>query len=283
LEEATLEVMAPWFNDKEHPENAAKKPYFKEIFKVARAEERFRNDEIDATTRIPVICGDRSGQDHSDDDEPDEGVPDDDDDHVPSPSSANISPDLVSPPMMQSQHPQPHHQEPEPNFRQSLPVRRFPQLEDPSPYTDQYLARSMNVGFQTMSPIHDANRRSFQGHGFHSPQQQQGAYSWSQSTMVSQAPGGFYMSPQSMMPPHSAPYQLPPPSVPQPMLPSPLSHPFDMANNGRFDTGPALGHQLRTGSIGHPNHMSHHGFAEYIPDNHGQAEPDMKDEHMYQN
>ena len=50
LEEATLEVMAPWFNDKEHPENAAKRPFFKEIFKVARQEERFRNGEIGKLT-----------------------------------------------------------------------------------------------------------------------------------------------------------------------------------------------------------------------------------------
>lgn len=46
LEEATLEMMTPWFNDKEHPENATKKPFFKEIFKVAKAEERYLNGEI---------------------------------------------------------------------------------------------------------------------------------------------------------------------------------------------------------------------------------------------
>lgn len=46
LEEATMEVMGPWFNDTNHPENASKRQFFKEIFKVARAHERFLNDEI---------------------------------------------------------------------------------------------------------------------------------------------------------------------------------------------------------------------------------------------
>jgi len=46
LEEATMEAMSNWFNDKDHPENAAKRPFLKEIFKVAKAEERYLNGEI---------------------------------------------------------------------------------------------------------------------------------------------------------------------------------------------------------------------------------------------
>jgi hypothetical protein len=46
LEEVTMEVMSTWFNDPEHPENLSKKPYLKEIFKVAKAEERYKNGEI---------------------------------------------------------------------------------------------------------------------------------------------------------------------------------------------------------------------------------------------
>ena len=46
MHEATLEVMTPWFNDKEHPDNAQKAVFFKEIFKVAKAEERYLNGEI---------------------------------------------------------------------------------------------------------------------------------------------------------------------------------------------------------------------------------------------
>jgi hypothetical protein len=52
LEEATMESMSNWFNDKEHPENAAKRVYLKEIFKVAKAEERYKNGEIGKTRSI---------------------------------------------------------------------------------------------------------------------------------------------------------------------------------------------------------------------------------------
>jgi hypothetical protein len=46
LEEVTMEAMSNWFNDKEHPENAQKRPFLKEIFKIAKAEERYKNGEI---------------------------------------------------------------------------------------------------------------------------------------------------------------------------------------------------------------------------------------------
>jgi len=45
LEEVTMEATSNWFNDKEHPNNAKKKPYLREIFKVAKAEERFNRGE----------------------------------------------------------------------------------------------------------------------------------------------------------------------------------------------------------------------------------------------
>ena len=46
LEEVTMEAMSNWFNDKDHIENAQKRPFLKEIFKVAKTEERYRNGEI---------------------------------------------------------------------------------------------------------------------------------------------------------------------------------------------------------------------------------------------
>ena len=46
LEEVTMETISGWFNDPEHPGNSRKKPYLKEIFKVAKAEERYKNGEI---------------------------------------------------------------------------------------------------------------------------------------------------------------------------------------------------------------------------------------------
>ena len=46
LEEVTNEAMGNWFNDKEHPEYGRTRPFVKEIFKIAKAEERYKNGEI---------------------------------------------------------------------------------------------------------------------------------------------------------------------------------------------------------------------------------------------
>jgi hypothetical protein len=46
LEEVTMEALSNWFSDKDHPENAQKKTYLKEIFKVAKAQERFKDGGI---------------------------------------------------------------------------------------------------------------------------------------------------------------------------------------------------------------------------------------------
>lgn len=46
MEIAAIESLAVWFGDKKKPENAMKKPILKEIFKVAKMEERYRRDEI---------------------------------------------------------------------------------------------------------------------------------------------------------------------------------------------------------------------------------------------
>jgi hypothetical protein len=48
LEEVTMEAMSNWFNDKEHPDNSSKRNLLREVFQVARMEERYRNGEIGA-------------------------------------------------------------------------------------------------------------------------------------------------------------------------------------------------------------------------------------------
>jgi hypothetical protein len=50
LEEVTMEAMANWFNDEEHPKNAEEKLIVEEIFKVARAEDRCRHGELGMQT-----------------------------------------------------------------------------------------------------------------------------------------------------------------------------------------------------------------------------------------
>jgi hypothetical protein len=46
LEEATYEALSGFFSDKENPNNSKKKPYLKEIFYIAKSEEKFKNGEI---------------------------------------------------------------------------------------------------------------------------------------------------------------------------------------------------------------------------------------------
>jgi hypothetical protein len=103
-----MELVTNWFSDKEHPENAAKKILLKEIFKVAKAEERYKNGELgkvapfctirskdlhglkDGTTCVPKIHSDRNKFDSSDNDEPDDGIKDHDKGHGSMPSPATI-------------------------------------------------------------------------------------------------------------------------------------------------------------------------------------------------
>jgi hypothetical protein len=76
--------MLNWFNDAEHPENAAKEIFLKEVFEVAGAEERYNNGEIGTSaprctiriksiprveggaTSIPDMHSDRNRYDDSD-------------------------------------------------------------------------------------------------------------------------------------------------------------------------------------------------------------------------
>lgn len=59
LEEVTNEALSSFFTDKENPSNLAKRPFLKEIFKVARFEERFKDGQIDGATMVYVMPNDR--------------------------------------------------------------------------------------------------------------------------------------------------------------------------------------------------------------------------------
>ncbi|KAF8858628.1 hypothetical protein BDZ45DRAFT_393465 [Acephala macrosclerotiorum] len=54
LEEITMEAMSNWFADLQHPENSLKGPSLKEIFKIAKAEERYLNQEIGESSDFKV-------------------------------------------------------------------------------------------------------------------------------------------------------------------------------------------------------------------------------------
>ena len=46
LAEIAMDALSTWFADKENPANAAKQPLLKELFKLAKAEERYKAGEI---------------------------------------------------------------------------------------------------------------------------------------------------------------------------------------------------------------------------------------------
>jgi hypothetical protein len=54
LESVTLEALSPWFSDKAAPSNASKRPILKEIFKVARKEERFKDGQIGGLNNLRI-------------------------------------------------------------------------------------------------------------------------------------------------------------------------------------------------------------------------------------
>ncbi|KAG0652329.1 Uncharacterized protein D0Z07_1411 [Hyphodiscus hymeniophilus] len=295
LEDVTMEAMSAWFNDSDHPGNLAKKPFLKEIFKVAKAEERYRNGEIDKDTRISVMYGDRSGVDFSDD-ETEEGVKDEEeevDTTIQIPSNLPTPDSMVSQPMMQNPTLQ-HAQEHEPNSMfigstRPLPVRYHtqPVLDEHTSYSNQaFVPRTVGVGvgFQTQPPPNpqDPNRRSFVSPVYPSPQSM---YGWQNTTMTSNGtmnPNYYVTSPQTPLSAQSGQFQLPPPPPPQqPMLPPMTQHHFDsLPTTRQFDSGPAMGNVVRTGSLGHPHHMPH-GFQNYLQDNgYGNNDSDVRDEHQ---
>ena len=225
--------------------------------------------------------GDKNRINVSDDEDPEEGTKAEEDGHesMVVPASTPTSDSLVSPTTMVPSQSLPSH-DPGGFYRvRSAPVRHYsqPQLEDHNPFSDgSFLSR----GFQPESPEpQDPNRRAFASSTY------QGApnmYDW-QSGIVGSGPlsANYYMSnsPQSVVP-QSTPYQVPQPISQQAMLPQRLGQPpFDMPN-GRYDSTPALGNQLRTGSLHHPHQVSQ-DFQDYLQDGgaYGQHDPEMKDEH----
>ncbi|KAL7626399.1 hypothetical protein AAE478_003171 [Parahypoxylon ruwenzoriense] len=91
LEEITNEALSAFFTDKDNPSNMNKRPYLKEIFKVARMEERYKDGQIDGSTVVYVMPNDRVGQGYVSDTE-DVTPGRDDGEHNPTPKSSSASP-----------------------------------------------------------------------------------------------------------------------------------------------------------------------------------------------
>ncbi|KAF5024950.1 hypothetical protein F66182_2964 [Fusarium sp. NRRL 66182] len=80
LEEITTEALSGFFADKDNPANAKKRPFLNEIFKVAKQEERFKNEEIDGTTEIYVMADDKMPDSYGSGNDDDGIIPKDEDD-----------------------------------------------------------------------------------------------------------------------------------------------------------------------------------------------------------
>lgn len=52
LEAVTFDALSTWFTDSQAPRNMSKKPILQELFKVARLEERFKDDGVGAFDKL---------------------------------------------------------------------------------------------------------------------------------------------------------------------------------------------------------------------------------------
>lgn len=163
LQAKTKEAMLSWFGDK--PENRAKQKFLDEIFKVARAEERYRNGEIDGSTLIPVMHGADQCVPEASEDECDDAVKEEEDNfQTMTPQSQICTPDssVVSPTSTQSHssihRPMSSNNVSEFGTYREIPVRAFhnapthpgmlPRPDDQSPYENC----SLNMGVQSFLP-----------------------------------------------------------------------------------------------------------------------------------
>ncbi|KAG4028258.1 hypothetical protein MFRU_023g00930 [Monilinia fructicola] len=314
LEEVTMEAMSNWFTEKDHPENSAKKPFLKEIFKVARTEERYKNGEISGDTHVHVMFGDKNGAEISDD-EPDEGMKLEDDDLQPQdmePSPMILSPhSSVSPSIMQVQQAQQAQQAPshpnQPRDHENIyaPSRhsvRYNSQQEEHMHSSSYI--NTNAGYVPRVNFNDQNNSSLQDQPQRSmstsmssaqyQNSQQSSVNWTSPFFNNPSPStSFYTtSPQSQSFTSNSPqsfssnsYQLPPPNS-QPLLPShSVSHPLQASFDGiphrsQYETTTQVGNQLRTGSLGHPHqlhsHQQHSAFDFLEGNNYGSHDADIK-------
>ncbi|KAI0180136.1 hypothetical protein GGR52DRAFT_228936 [Hypoxylon sp. FL1284] len=111
LEEVTNEALSSFFTDKDNPGNFSKKPYLKEIFKVAKMEERYKDGQIDESTTVYVMTKDKAPLGYLSDNEDGNSGRDDGEPNPASHSSSSspqrpsISQTLIAPPHSTDQSP----------------------------------------------------------------------------------------------------------------------------------------------------------------------------------
>jgi hypothetical protein len=237
-----------------------------------------------------VMYGERSGDGDGSDDEGEEPTfkPEEDELEMPPNTASSLSslstPDSMVSPLTGGHNRHLQSEADSSSLGMRLPLRSMDDNFDQS----SFFSRGLGVNFQ--QPRSPNAQESARGHGqfvspqpnFHNPQ-----IFWPPNMVSNAASTNYYVtSPQTTVPPPSSPFN-PLPLLPNPqqsMLPPPpisTQHSFDGLPMSRtYDSSPALG-QLRTGSIGHPNHVpQHHSFQDYLQDNSsfGHQESDLKDQ-----
>lgn len=198
---------------------------------------------IDGSTYFSIMYGEPAATE-------DEEADDEDSDEVPAsaiPASISSPGSMISP--TTGQAPQLH----ESDMRVRVPMR-LAQLDDQPQYSDNaayYNSRSMSFNSQSQSPTSQERRQFIPTSSYSSPQPNIYGGAWPMMTNGSSTGQSYYVtSPQQAMP------QLPPISqqhtLPLPALPGYQDH------MPRYDTAPALGSTLRTGSMSHPHQHPQH-------------------------
>ncbi|KAI0010301.1 hypothetical protein F4779DRAFT_315729 [Xylariaceae sp. FL0662B] len=286
LEEITNEALSSFFTDKDNPSNMQKRPFLKEIFKVARQEERFRDGQIDGSTKVFVMPDDRLGQGYVSDPE-DLNPLRDDGDQNPTPASSNASPQRAntSQPLIPQSHNaggSPASQMSGEGFVGDIPVRsaHFPQpvmgpemtaerpafVEATSMPGQPSLHTTASLGLQTMytSP-HDSSRRSsiFASPSEYASPATPTMYPQWQTGSAAPSNAPVYAFPQQAASGH-------PPFVGQPGVEMPQNQQYLGAGFDGLPRGPHDAHHgniYRPGGVGqsslpqpnYPGYMSHEG------------------------
>jgi hypothetical protein len=230
------------------------------------------------------MYGEHTSTEESDVEDDMKNEEDDDDNEIPT-SAVSVS--MSSPGNMTSPttaHAPQYH---ESDMKVRLPMRQA-QLDDQPQYSDNsayYGSRNMQVSSYNIQTPNGQERRPYVPPAASYPSPQQSLYN-SQWSMMSNGPSpgqSYYVtSPQQTVPPSSGTW-LPPITQQQHMLPLPAVPNFQ-DNLSRYDTSPALGNTLRTGSMSHPHQHTQHmpPFEHpFMQDNGGfqQHENEMKVEH----
>ncbi|CAN8097430.1 unnamed protein product [Discula destructiva] len=289
LEEATWDALSGFFADMENPNNMKKKPYLKEIFRVAKYQERYRNGEIDAETEVMVTADDKVPDD-PDDDDPEDAAQNDDANQAAPPSSPkpehslpaiagpdhNTAGNIPSGASFIGDLPVRGHSYPQPSIMQSDLGANSPSYVESSSMgvnSQQSMPQTHNLSLSETYSDHAASRRPSI---YTSPTEYAGSSSanlyqnWQQSTPSNASPVYSFHNPQQQ--PHSAgSYVDQQQHVPLAQTPQYLEAPtFDPMHSGPSShalpalyrpTSMAQGTMNSHATLTFPNYHSTHGAA----------------------